>query len=337
MEVIISVIIPVYNAEKYIRKCINSLLGQQDISIEIILVDDGSKDASGKICDEYSEKYSNVKVIHKKNERAYKARKVGLDAAKGKYISFIDSDDWIEKDMFSILSKIVMKEYDLILFPYCLDYGNRSDEIINKFAGKYDKEEINRIIFPKLLYWGKFYQFGIEPSLCNKLIKKEIIVYDEFDDRISVGEDGLVLYSTIQNAKSIYFYNEKVLYHYRQNNDSITQTYRQYYLEENIRLFQKLETCFSKENIPNIEEQLNYYILFLTQLAIENEMLSPKFKIFECYKRINNYCKSNQVRQAIKNVRISDVDMPFRKTFFFLKYRGILFLILMKKIRRVMR
>ena len=66
MEVIISVIIPVYNAEKYIRKCINSLLGQQDISIEIILVDDGSKDASGKICDEYSEKYSNVKVIHKK-------------------------------------------------------------------------------------------------------------------------------------------------------------------------------------------------------------------------------------------------------------------------------
>lgn len=75
MEVIISVIIPVYNAEKYIRKCINSLLGQQDISIEIILVDDGSKDASGKICDEYSEKYSNVKVIHKKMKGLTKQEK----------------------------------------------------------------------------------------------------------------------------------------------------------------------------------------------------------------------------------------------------------------------
>lgn len=75
MEVIISVIIPVYNAEKYIRKCINSLLGQKDISIEIILVDDGSKDASGKICDEYSEKYSNVKVIHKKMKGLTKQEK----------------------------------------------------------------------------------------------------------------------------------------------------------------------------------------------------------------------------------------------------------------------
>lgn len=75
MEVIISVIIPVYNAEKYIRKCINSLLEQKDISIEIILVDDGSKDASGKICDEYSEKYSNVKVIHKKMKGLTKQEK----------------------------------------------------------------------------------------------------------------------------------------------------------------------------------------------------------------------------------------------------------------------
>lgn len=337
METIISVIIPVYNAEKHLGKCIDSLVNQQFTSIEIILVDDGSSDTSGEICDEYAGKYSNITVIHKENEGAYKARKAGLDIAKGSYISFIDADDWLERDAYNIICPILQKGYDIIIFPYYLDYGIKKEIVYNKFDGEYDRERICKDIFPRLLYYGEFYHFGIEPSLWNKVIKKEMLVYDELNEKISIGEDGLIMYPTIQNANTIFFYNEKALYHYRQNPESVTQTYRSHYLKENIELFQILKQQFSEKTIPNINKQLNYYILFLTQLAIENEMLAPNWNVLESFKRIMKYCKSEQVYNAIKNVRIRDVGMPFKRMMIFLKYHGVLPLLVIKKFRRLFR
>ncbi len=108
---LISIIIPVYNVERYLRECIDSIIAQTYKNLEIILVDDGSSDKSGEICDEYSKKDSRIKVIHKKNGGLSDARNVALDITKGDYIGFIDSDDYIEKDMFQILYNLA-EEYN---------------------------------------------------------------------------------------------------------------------------------------------------------------------------------------------------------------------------------
>ena len=112
----ISVIIPVYNVEKYLYRCVDSVLGQTYYNIEVILIDDGSTDSSPEICDEYQKRDKRVKVIHKKNSGAASSRNIGLSSAKGDYIAFIDSDDYIELDMYENMMKI-NEEYncDIVL------------------------------------------------------------------------------------------------------------------------------------------------------------------------------------------------------------------------------
>ena len=107
----ISVIVPIYNVEKYLIKCIESIINQTYKDLEIILVDDGSTDSSGKICDEFATKDNRIKVIHKKNGGLSSARNIGLDICKGNYISFIDSDDYIELDMYEKMIKIIVKKW----------------------------------------------------------------------------------------------------------------------------------------------------------------------------------------------------------------------------------
>ena len=101
----ISVIIPIYNVEQYLKRCVDSVLSQQEISLEIILVDDGSTDSSGKICDDYASKNSNVRCLHIENSGPATAKNRGYDIAKGNYVAFIDSDDEIKHDMFSVMLK----------------------------------------------------------------------------------------------------------------------------------------------------------------------------------------------------------------------------------------
>ena len=112
---LISVIIPVYNVEPYLRQCVDSVLSQTYQNIEIILVDDGSTDSSGIICDDYAHKHNNLKVIHKKNAGLSEARNSGLEVANGSYIAFIDSDDWISKDNFEkMITEINMQHSDFV-------------------------------------------------------------------------------------------------------------------------------------------------------------------------------------------------------------------------------
>ena len=127
---IVSVIVPVFNVEKYLDKCIESLIKQKLKDIEIILVDDGSTDLSGKICDEWKTKDSRIQVIHKKNGGLSDARNVGVELAKGKYIGFVDSDDYVSDDMFQILYQNIEKENADI--SICGMYHCYADKIITK-------------------------------------------------------------------------------------------------------------------------------------------------------------------------------------------------------------
>ena len=115
MDSLISIIVPVYNVELYLNECINSIRNQTYKNLEIILIDDGSTDNSGKICDEYAKIDSRIVVIHKENKGVTSARKVGVEIANGKYIGFVDSDDYIDKEMYkNMLKKILETDADFI-------------------------------------------------------------------------------------------------------------------------------------------------------------------------------------------------------------------------------
>ena len=121
---IISVIIPIYNVEEFLPKCIDSVLNQTLKNVEIILVDDGSTDNSSIICDEYALLDNRITVIHKKNEGLSASRNIGIDVAKGNYLAFVDSDDWIEESMFEIMyNTIVTNDADMVVCNYYEDYG----------------------------------------------------------------------------------------------------------------------------------------------------------------------------------------------------------------------
>lgn len=215
MNDLISVIIPVYNVEKYLKKCVDSVLKQDYINIEIILVDDGSTDSSGNICDEYSNKYPNkVKVIHKKNGGLSDARNYGIKKSSGKYLIFVDSDDWIEENTISYSYKEIIENNAQIAV-----YGISIDQEGKK--AKIKKPSEKRIISSKLaiIYLNSFR--GIDVSACNKMFCREIFNNIEFP----VGklcEDYYIMYKLFENTKQIILIPE-VFYHYYQRPNSIVR------------------------------------------------------------------------------------------------------------------
>lgn len=215
MNDLISVIIPVYNVERYLKKCVDSVLKQDYTNIEIILVDDGSTDSSGNICDEYSNKYPNkVKVIHKKNGGLSDARNYGIKKSSGKYLIFVDSDDWIEENTISYSYKEIIENNAQIAV-----YGISIDQEGEKPKIRVPSEK--RIISSKLaiIYLNSFR--GIDVSACNKMFCREIFNNIEFP----VGklcEDYYIMYKLFENAKQIILIPE-VFYHYYQRPNSIVR------------------------------------------------------------------------------------------------------------------
>jgi glycosyltransferase involved in cell wall biosynthesis len=217
---LISVIVPVYNVEKYLEKCVNSIINQTYNNLEIILVDDGSKDNSGKLCDEFSKKDFRIKVIHKENGGLSDARNAGLEVASGEYISFIDSDDFIDLDFYEYL--------------YLLQKENNADIAECNFIKVYE-EKIDTFEFPrkkeeailKTDGVGALFLFMSDDDeistnsvvVWNKLYKKKL-----FDNiRFPVGkthEDQFTTYKILAEAKSFVTSNQ-IKYGYFQRTNSI--------------------------------------------------------------------------------------------------------------------
>lgn len=197
MKPIISIIVPIYNVEKYLPKCIESILNQNFKEFELILVDDGSPDRSGDICDKYASKDNRIKVIHKKNGGVSSARNAGLKAAIGDYIGFVDPDDYIDENMYK-------KLYELCKENYC-DIGicrfNR--EINGKLTGKEIEDKIvtlNNMDAMRELFKGELYRF----SLCNKLFKRKCFNNVVFPEG-RIHEDLSTTYKLFANSsKSVY-------------------------------------------------------------------------------------------------------------------------------------
>lgn len=208
MECKISIIIPVYNVEKYIERCLESILNQTFNEYEVIIVNDGSTDNSGKICDKYSEINKNINVIHKKNGGVSSARNLGIDVAKGEYIAFIDPDDFIDSNMFKILYEN-LKELngDIAICSVNeirndnIELGDNSGEVIS-----YSKDDAIEGYFK-----GK-YPFN-QNYLWNKLFKRSLFEKVRLNEDITYQEDSEIMIQLL-NSSDIITYIGKPLYNY---------------------------------------------------------------------------------------------------------------------------
>lgn len=210
METKISIIVPIYNVEEYLSKCIDSILSQTLTEFELILVDDGSPDKSGEICDEYAKKDNRIKVIHKENGGVSSARNEGIKVSNGEYIGFVDPDDYIKSDMYDVLYKLCINNNSEI--GICKLGREIEGKIINK-SEDIDIKELNNVEGMRELFKGILYRF----SLCNKLFKKSCFNNIEFP-KGRIHEDLSTTYKLFANSnKSVYTTYDGYIYVKREN------------------------------------------------------------------------------------------------------------------------
>lgn len=308
-----SVIVPVYNAEKYIKQCVDSILNQSYSDFEVILVDDGSPDNCPAICDEYAKKDSRVKVIHKENGGHTSARLAGVTKSNGEYNVFVDSDDFVANDYLQTFAIGVKNGLADIVCVGNVETDGENQKFcpFNKVEdGFYDREEIEKKIFPMLLEnvaGGSF-----SSTLWGKAIRKGLIlpVLSKIDKRIKIGEDAVCIKSCIYKSKGISVFNN-CLYYYRQNPKSIVHVKKP-------RPWTDIELYVKeiKENI-NLDEfdfKAQFYrnvvhILF----NVVTSQFNRKEKNSVIVKDIKEKLKNPEYKNAIENCITRDKKLRFAR------------------------
>lgn len=265
----LSVVVPVYNAEKYLRQCIESILNQSMQDIELILVDDGSADRSIDICSEYQKKDKRVKIINAMHKGAYNARRLGVLNAVGDYITFVDSDDFISEYSYIMATDDMRSAVDIISFDIYRYFDEDNikydcDEIPEKI---YNRQEICEEIFPIMIWDEKSNRYGIDPALWNKIFKSEILkqIYSKNHEiDFHYGEDIAVVYPVILKA-SYYCVHHKAYYYHRQRPGN---TVPSYFLDEKYPLKLDKLYCFLSEqmsNNPIFQRQIDLFYAYSAQ------------------------------------------------------------------------
>lgn len=271
----ISIIVPVYNVENYIQDCINSILKQDLKEIELILVNDGSTDNSGYICDEFSKKDRRIKVIHKENGGQSSARNRGIEVAEGDFIGFVDSDDWIEKEMYETLyAKAMESEADIVA---CNISQYTKDSSSHLYWHDIKEQSYDKASAMKELYLNERLTF----SPCNKIYKKELFVDIRFKEGYIL-EDMEFAYRIMHLADKVYYIG-KPLYNYRYNESS---TMRKTFTKKRLDEFEVRKNMyyFYLKHYPDFANEL-YAEWFLTGLLlyINIEKYYPDEKAFYKY------------------------------------------------------
>lgn len=287
---LVSVIIPVYKVEMHLARCIDSVLAQTYKNIEVILVDDGSPDNSGKICDEYGEKDTRIKVIHKENGGVSSARNVGIEMASGEYIAFVDSDDYVNETYVSDLVEAILQngaEFSVCSF-YIKNGQQETPQLISK----------ERFVFDKIS--GSECEVLLSPVMqgpWNKLFLKSIIVDNNilFDSKIKYAEDAIFVYKYMQFVNNISVVSTPI-YYYDTHSDGAS---RKFYPDMHFFLKQRFNEQESliktKFNISNDEKK---YLLFKMALINCNAL-------FDHYFKQSSACKTIQIYKGIYNDYIS--------------------------------
>lgn len=291
MEDLVSVIVPIYNTEQYIEKCVNSIINQTYKNLEIILIDDGSNDNSLEICEKLSNIDNRIVVKHKQNGGVSSARNMGIDISAGKYIMFTDSDDCIEPDMVSILHKNIL-EHDLSICRYKKIFLDGTSEE----AKDYEKDFlINRNEFLQALFYNATHKYDYQGYSVNKLFRKDIINKNNirFAEDIFYNEDRLFVYEYVNNSDKGIFFSKYNGYNYieRDNSAMKKNEYNEKMYTEFIAFEKMIKLANSNKNVQDI---------IIAEYVLHALNMYNRYQL-KIYKDIAN----NHVREVLKSRNVT--------------------------------
>lgn len=286
MVILISIIIPMYNCERQLSRCIESVQNQKEKNLEILLIDDGSTDQTLAIAQKYESEDERITVFSQSNRGVSYARNLGLKFARGEYIMFVDADDYIELDMVSSFNIEIKKGYDMVISNICADRIYTHDEnLLNYFWETYriDSKKLDKVISE---YLSGDLKEQIAYSVCNKIFKKKLLVKNNifFNNDIKIGEDMIFVLSYMLLCKNIKFIN-KNYYHYciedgsAMNND--TTDYSLAYDETLVALMNNIGSYSSNINVKNAIHSwsLETFIVIINS----KKVLTMNWKDFKMY------------------------------------------------------
>ena len=288
----LSVIVPIYGVEQYLHECVDSIIEQTFEDIEIILVDDGSKDSCPSICDFYASKDKRIHVIHKKNGGLVSARKAGVQVAKGEYITFVDGDDSIEKDMYRDLC-LILKETEADIVAEGIQFSYLDKTVIGEDKveqGLYNKQQLQEKVYPVMMCHAGRMSRNVAPSMCNKLFRKELIysVVMNMNENIKDGEDASVTYPCFLQAENVFFNTKGHHYKYRINEVSMSRSYDPKW----------------SQNASDYCEWIEKHILCLDVTLKESVFLEQFRMLYRYLDKEYVFCKENGISftKSIKNI-----------------------------------
>lgn len=293
-----SVIIPVYNVEKYINRCLKSILSQRYDDLEIIVIDNGSTDSSGSICDTYASEYSNISVYHIENHGVGSARNFGLSKARGEFIYFVDSDDYLVGNLFAEFEDKLTPDFDLLVFSYYNSFEqemtekNRTKKIL-PYNGSYDKYDFSKIFkdlfLSDMLYtvWNKFYrrEFLIENNISfekyelGEDVRFNLNVYREVN-KVYLSQDSYYVYVIGRKGSAMSSYNPKRLQYQLQELELVDSLLKDWNIDSS-NLDNTVKARILMSNIHNISKQ--------------------KLPVIKKVKLVKEICKSKDMADFIRN------------------------------------
>ncbi len=320
----LSIVVPVYNVEEYLKRCVLSILNQTFSDWEMILVDDGSKDDSSAICDDYAQKEKRIRVIHKENGGLSSARNAGLKEAKGEYVGFVDSDDTINKEMYAKMIDIAEKtDADFVMSDYMRIPANGSPYLktLDIRGGLYTKEDIQKDIYPSLIM-GSNIDYGPLLSVWHCLYRMEFLKSNDlgFDDDIYWSEDNIFSAKAGYCAKSFYYLKGEGLYNYHQNQGTITTSYKRGAWQVYSKMNEHLCEYFKNKEDYDFSQELKWHMIYYACVCIsQTKYLSKE----DSEKELKNILNSPQLKEAFHQVDLNGTDPKLKTQLLLMKYKAI--------------
>jgi glycosyltransferase involved in cell wall biosynthesis len=335
MEPKVSIIVPIYNVERYLSRCLDSLFSQRLREIEIIAINDGSTDSSLAILNEYCSKDNRIKVIDQPNRGVSSARNEGLKAAVGEYIGFVDPDDWVEEDMYEMMyNYAICEKADIVMCSYVREFGSHSK--VKKFnlpnIIRYENDDVKKNFMRRLI--GPINEEMANPELLDawgtvwsKLYRREIIKDNgiQFIDLNKIGsnEDNLFNIEVFFNAKSFLFINSPYYHYWRANSNSITSGFKPDLINQWNYLFSYIEKFLKSKNLNH-----EYYTALNNRICINTLGLGlntiSKENQSSCFTKvlhIRSFLTNKRIKHSFKQLELSQFPIVWRVFYFFAKIR----------------
>ncbi len=318
-KVLLSIICPAYNAEKTIGKLIESIVSQNYKNYEFIILNDGSKDKTFEVIEEYAKKYKNIVAIDKPNTGVGDTRNEGLKIAKGKYITFADADDWYSDDFFEkIIPEIEKEDFELLVFnAKVMNFDEYMYDLIPK---KYKEGSFITCDGVKKYLQGEFcHKIGNVPW--NKIYLKDVITKNnlKYDEDKKSGEDLIFNVSYVTKIKKYKYVDEK-LYYYALNMNTLTTTdYRKNSIPENLKFYDLIKKICIDSDINDYEQFLSLFFLRRFPGIILNETNNDSY--IDGKNNIDDYLKSTVISNVLKDIKIKNFDVKLLIAYVFYKFK----------------